>query len=96
MTEKPLALKQRRAGTPPCWGSRLGPAPREPLWVEAAPEPAPLAVLLPKGENCSLAAVYFFILTIVILSAVYMQRAWPRRAFLVEPLAEPKAPSRWW
>lgn len=64
--------------------------------MEAALEPALLAVLLPRGENCSLAAVYFYILTVVILLAVYMQRVWPRPAFLVEPLAEPKAPSRWW
>lgn len=25
-----------------------------------------------------------------------MQRAWPSCAFLMEPLAEPEAPSRWW
>lgn len=66
--------------------------------MEAVPELVPSAVL-PGGETRSLAAVFFFFfftLTIVILMAMYMQRAWPGCAFLMEPLAEPEAPARWW
>lgn len=48
-----------RAGTPPCWGSWLGMAPREPPWMEAAPEPVP-SMVLPRVKPAALLLYFCF------------------------------------
>jgi len=91
MTGETLAAKQRGGLGPLCaWGVPAGAGSPGTATDGRSITSAAAQARNPQPGRCA-----FFILTLVILLTMYMQRAWPSRAFLMEPLAKPKAASRW-